>query len=291
NSYHNSDFLIPDDMETPADVKKGFLYTDDIKDSRKLVDHLNSRVKSTYCNYGLVCPYNAGMSRQYRADMMALFKAGIVHILVCTNVAGMGCDIPNIELMVQWKTPKTLSLWIQRAGCAARCDGGTKGLAVMIVEKSAFKINPLDQSPVDNAPSPSAPGRRGRGSGRGGAKQGKDYVVRHGQQRGFHWADNDHMSLLNPLEVVEGLYMLIQATTCCRVVLTKIIKNSMPNVPSHRCCDICNPKLFNQVCPPKPVKAARQKGIRKGPPIAPHAILDDDSCELTPSLDRPNRIY
>ncbi|KAJ7237513.1 hypothetical protein C8J57DRAFT_1529343 [Mycena rebaudengoi] len=88
----------------------------------------------------------------------------------------------------------------------------------------------------------------------------------------------------------------------------KIFKNSAPNVPAHRCCDICNPKLFDQVRPSKPVKATRQKGIRKGSPvdsvrqslftwrrnikkmhypgrpIAAQAILDDASCELLASI-------
>ncbi|KAJ7237511.1 P-loop containing nucleoside triphosphate hydrolase protein [Mycena rebaudengoi] len=144
NSYRDLDFLVDEEMETPADVHKAFLYTDDIKDGGKITDHLNARVKPEFQHYGLVRPYNAGMSRQYRAEVMALFKAGIVRILVCTDAAGMGCDIPDVELVVQWKTPKTLSSWIQRAGRAAR-KGGTEGLAVMIVEKSAFERRHLDQ--------------------------------------------------------------------------------------------------------------------------------------------------
>ena len=79
-------------------------------------------------------------------------------------------------------------------------------------------------------------------------------------------------------------------------------------VPKQECCDICNPKLFDQVRPSKPVRPTRQKGIRKGPPsdvvrqalftwrreikkmeyphaiFAPHAILDDATCELLASI-------
>ncbi|KAJ7248081.1 P-loop containing nucleoside triphosphate hydrolase protein [Mycena rebaudengoi] len=231
NSYRDLDFLVDEEMKTPADVHKAFLYTDDIKDGGKITDHLNARVKPEFRHYGLVRPYNAGMSRQYRAEVMALFKAGIVRILVCTDAAGTGCDIPDVELVVQWKAPKTLSSWIQRAGRAAR-KGGTEGLAVMIVEKSAFEVNLLDDKSPAEAP-------------------------------------------LDPLDVppdapAEGLYALIQATTCRRIVLMKIFKNSAPNVPAHRCCDICNPKLFDQVRPSKPVKATRQKGIRKGSPVDSH---------------------
>lgn len=74
------------------------------------------------------------------------------------------------------------------------------------------------------------------------------------------------------------------------------------------CCDICNSTLFDHVRPSKPVRAVRQKGIRKGPPVdsvrqslfkwrrevkkmdypnsifAAHAILDDATCELLSSI-------
>ncbi|KAJ7082951.1 P-loop containing nucleoside triphosphate hydrolase protein, partial [Mycena belliarum] len=165
NSYHDVDFLVRDDMEVPADVPKAFLYTDDIKDGGKLVDHLNARVNGTYRDWGLVRPYNAGMSREYRDTVMALFKAGIVRILVCTDAAGMGCDIPDIELVVQWKAPANLSSWVQRAGRAAR-GPGTVGMAILLVEKSAFEVSPLGAE-VTESPAPSNRGR-GRGRGRGG---------------------------------------------------------------------------------------------------------------------------
>lgn len=92
NSYRDVDFMVDTAMKTPEDVKLAFLYTDDIKDGSKLIDHLNARVCPAYRSRGLVRPYNAGMSRQYRDHVMALFKAGIVRILVCTDAAGMVSD-------------------------------------------------------------------------------------------------------------------------------------------------------------------------------------------------------
>ncbi|KAJ7801193.1 hypothetical protein B0H14DRAFT_3783999, partial [Mycena olivaceomarginata] len=108
--------------------------------------------------------------------------------------------------------------------------------------------------------------------------------------------------------------VLIQATICRRKILSRIFKNSVPTVPIDICCNICNPKLFDKVRPPKPVKATRQKGIRKGPPLdsvrqalftwrrnikkmhfpgamfAPHTILDDATCETLASIGPVNEI-
>ncbi|KAJ7020026.1 hypothetical protein C8F04DRAFT_1275580 [Mycena alexandri] len=317
NSYRDINFLIDKDMETPEDINKAFVYSDDVKDGGNLCDHLNARVKPEYRDRGLVCPYNAGMSKEYRAHVMSLFKAGIIRIL--------GCDIPDIDIVVQWKARKNLSSWVQRAGRAAR-GAGTVGFAVMLVEKSAFEVSARGDSDADN-PMPLAPtqGRgRGRGRGRGGCggkgqrggkKQGKDYAQSHGQQRGWSRAVNDSIKAQDdshaeiPADApAEGLYALIQATICRRVILARVFKTETPTVPKETCCDVCNPKLFDRVRPSKPIRGVRQKGIRRGPAVdsvreslfkwrreikkmdyphavfAPHAILDNATCELLASI-------
>jgi hypothetical protein len=79
-------------------------------------------------------------------------------------------------------------------------------------------------------------------------------------------------------------------------------------VPKETCCDICNPKLFDSARPGKSVKGTRQQGIRRGPAVdsvrqelfswrrtmkkqhypyavfAPHALLDDATCEVLASI-------
>ncbi|KAF8134696.1 hypothetical protein K438DRAFT_1787141 [Mycena galopus ATCC 62051] len=101
NSYWDTDFIVSADSKTPADIKLTFLYTDNIKDGGQLVDHLNARVHLTYRERGLIRPYNARMFRQYCTHVMALFRAGIIRVL--------GCDLLEIELVVQWKVPQNLS--------------------------------------------------------------------------------------------------------------------------------------------------------------------------------------
>ncbi|KAJ7170034.1 hypothetical protein C8R46DRAFT_1266200 [Mycena filopes] len=83
---------------------------------------------------------------------------------------------------------------------------------------------------------------------------------------------------------------------------------AVTSTPALDCCDICNPKLFDHTRPGKPVRATRQKGIRRGPPVdsvrqalfkwrrnikkmhfprsllAPHAFLDEAACELLASV-------
>ncbi|KAK7019991.1 ATP-dependent DNA helicase Q-like 3, partial [Favolaschia claudopus] len=322
NSFRDLDFLVDPDA-APHEIKRAFVYTDDIKEGGKLGDHLNERVNAEFRSRGLIRPYNAGMSPKYRAEVMALFKAGIIRILICTDAAGMGVDIPDIEIVVQWKLPKNLSAWVQRAGRAARGRGRT-GIAVMLVERSAFEVG----AEVTTEETRSSGGRgrargrgiRGRGGGRGhrgGAeKRGKAYAVSHGVQRGFYSGTHDakpHSSSSTISDIPhdalgEGLYQYIQALICRRRLLARIFKNSEPAVSSDVCCDLCNPKLFDHTRPSKPVRSTRQKGIRRGPVVdsvrdalftwrrnikqmhfprslfAPHALLNDSTCDLLASV-------
>ncbi|EDR00269.1 uncharacterized protein LACBIDRAFT_314468 [Laccaria bicolor S238N-H82] len=326
DTYHNLDFLIPDNMTTPLDIKKSFIYADDITGGAALINHLNSQVKEEFQAKGLVCPYNTAMSTTYRKLVLRLFKEGVIRILVCTDAAGMGCNIPDVDSIVQWKAPSNLSSWVQRVGQAAWAAGG-EGLAVMIVEKSAFEIsttaalsgefgtNTASVSQRRNTRGGHGRGRSGRGRGQGRpAKNGPTYGVSHGAKCGQYSGAHDTMTRLEEHEKIpgdavgEGLYWYIQTTVCHRLILTKIFRNKPSYVSPTRCCDLCNPKLFDRTHPSKPIVTARQRSVKKGEPVAlvrdtlyawrrsvkcelypramwaPQALLDDPTCELLSSV-------
>ncbi|KAJ7915110.1 P-loop containing nucleoside triphosphate hydrolase protein [Mycena leptocephala] len=222
-------------LEQPANSYRDL----DFMVSGKIGDHLNGRVHPDFRSRGLVRSYNAGMSANYRAKVMALFKTGIVRVLICTDAAGMRVDIPDTELVVQWKIAKNLSSGVQRAGRAARARGAT-GMTVMFVEKSAFEVGAEVVPTADTAGGGERGRGRGRGTrgsgggrgvrGRGGApRQGKDYAVSHGQKRGSHTGVDDARPESSSTEIQdipadalgEGLYESIQAMICRRRVLTK----------------------------------------------------------------------
>ncbi|KAF8952569.1 P-loop containing nucleoside triphosphate hydrolase protein [Flammula alnicola] len=323
NTFRDLDFLVPAGISSPVDIKKGFLYSDDIKAGSLIVDYLNQRVDPKYCYLGLVRPYNATMSKKYRKKVMKLFQEGKIRILVCTDAAGMGCDIPDIDIVVQWKVPKNISSWVQRAGRAARAPG-RQGLAVMIVEKSAFEIAAIPQPLTDSTRGVALSRVRGRGRGRGGvqgravpAKNGPRYAVAHGQRRGMFGGEHDEMTVLNETHITlamlqdaagEGIYFYIQTTNCRRSVLRMIFRNEPSGVDKASCCDLCNSRLFDQVCPSKLQATTRQKALKRVAPVdsvrmalygwrremkrkywprslwGPQSILDNGTCELLASI-------
>lgn len=90
NTFIDLAFLIPDGVKTPEDIKKTFIYADDISAAADIEDYLYSRCPSGWRQLGLVVlPYSAAFLPEYRAAVMALFVLGIVRILICTDAAGM----------------------------------------------------------------------------------------------------------------------------------------------------------------------------------------------------------
>ncbi|KII93854.1 hypothetical protein PLICRDRAFT_77008, partial [Plicaturopsis crispa FD-325 SS-3] len=73
-----------------------------------------------------------------KTTVMDRFRRGAVRILVATEAAGMGADIPDITRVIQFGLCKSLSIWTQRAGRAGRSPG-LHATAYLLVQKSMFK--------------------------------------------------------------------------------------------------------------------------------------------------------
>ncbi|KAJ7245186.1 P-loop containing nucleoside triphosphate hydrolase protein [Mycena haematopus] len=271
NSYADLDF-IAEGVTHPSQMKKGFIYADNIATGVEIVDHVTDLLPPELRKLGLIRPYNAALSKEYRREAMRQFKNGDIRILVCTDAARMGCNISDIELVVQWKLPGSVSIFVQRAGRAARGRGRT-GIAVLLVEPSAYGVD------VEELISKAAParGKRKKEHEKGDesaaarkrkAQKQKAHAKARGVNRGSVGGKHDAIFVkdtppLDPEATDEGLHVLLQAGTCRRNVLTKIYNNKEP-VPQVPCCDICCPTLLNQTCPGKLLVVPRQSAIKRG---------------------------
>ncbi|KAJ7591851.1 P-loop containing nucleoside triphosphate hydrolase protein [Mycena floridula] len=238
-------------------VPKAFLYADNIATGTEIEDHWVEKQLPAHLA-GIVRPYNAAHSSEYQKEVMGLFKKGLVRILICTDAAGMGCNIPDINLVVQWKLPALLSIWLQRAGRAARASN-CQGLAVLLVEPSAYNT---DISALENALNESVSAKKGKGKKGKGTKVKKSQkeaaaqAQACGAKRGARDGKSDGVFLkeepvLDPEADDEGLLVFVQTGLCqaCRhQFLTKVFQNPVP-APTVPCCDICCPELFDQTQP------------------------------------------
>ncbi|KAJ7319128.1 P-loop containing nucleoside triphosphate hydrolase protein, partial [Mycena albidolilacea] len=169
--------------------------------------------------------YNAALSKEYRKKAMEKFKEGTVRILVCTDAAGMGCNIPDIDVVVQWKLPSSVSVFVQRAGRAARAYGRTS-IAILLVEPSAYAIDLF----AELAKEQPAKEKESEAEKRKKAQERKAYAKSRGINRGAAGGKHNVIPVadtppLDPEAANEGLYVLVQSGTCRRAILTTIYRN------------------------------------------------------------------
>ena len=78
-----------------------------------------------------VTSLHSRLSQHDRTDNLARFRASAARILVATDVASRGLDIPEVDLVVNYDVPRNPDDYIHRVGRTARA--GKKGEAVTLV--------------------------------------------------------------------------------------------------------------------------------------------------------------
>jgi ATP-dependent RNA helicase DDX21 len=75
------------------------------------------------------CEAMHGDITQFQRELtMKRFKEGKFNVLVATDVASRGLDIPNVDLIVQIEPPKEVETYIHRSGRTARA--GNEGTCI-----------------------------------------------------------------------------------------------------------------------------------------------------------------
>jgi ATP-dependent RNA helicase DeaD len=99
------------------------------------VDRLvRSLARLNYPVYGL----HGGKTQSERNTVMQAFRGGELRILVSTNVASRGIDIPSITHVINYSIPDNLEEYIHRIGRAGRM--GRQGTAITLVSEWDFDM-------------------------------------------------------------------------------------------------------------------------------------------------------
>ena len=88
-----------------------------------------------------VCSLDSLLTQQHRLDNVASFKLGIARILVCTDIAARGLDIPLVGLVIHYDVPKQADTYVHRVGRTARA--GREGHSVALVTE--YDVNLIER--------------------------------------------------------------------------------------------------------------------------------------------------
>jgi superfamily II DNA/RNA helicase len=86
--------------------------------------------------------YHGGMEQQERDSALCKFKNGTANVLVTTDLASRGLDIPDIKFIVHYHLPATEEVFIHRNGRTARMDA--RGTAFLILSEEEKLPNYID---------------------------------------------------------------------------------------------------------------------------------------------------
>ncbi|EJF60637.1 P-loop containing nucleoside triphosphate hydrolase protein, partial [Dichomitus squalens LYAD-421 SS1] len=124
------EFLLPT-LPNSSRLTKTMVFFDDITASMKARRWFQKRLPAAL--YPRVRCYNARRGELSKGLVMSQFLKGDIDILLATEAAGMGCDIPDVAKVVQFKAPNSLSTWLQRAGRAGR-SASIQARAVLLIQ-------------------------------------------------------------------------------------------------------------------------------------------------------------
>jgi ATP-independent RNA helicase DbpA len=104
--------------------------------------------------------YHGAMEQDERDIALCKFRNGSSNLLVTTDLAARGLDIPNIRYIIHFQLPSSQEAYIHRNGRTARMDAS--GTAILILAPHETVPPYIEPTPTEmelsaNAPSPDKP--------------------------------------------------------------------------------------------------------------------------------------
>ncbi|EGN96552.1 hypothetical protein SERLA73DRAFT_15634, partial [Serpula lacrymans var. lacrymans S7.3] len=115
--YSPLNFLVSN-AKRLEDIPRTLVFVNTVKNSQAAHRHLRKLLPESL--QALVNFLNSRHSVRTKKTVLQRFCEATTRLLVVTEIGGMGLDIPDIELVIQFGVPKSLTNWMQRAGWAAR---------------------------------------------------------------------------------------------------------------------------------------------------------------------------
>ncbi|KAI0688585.1 P-loop containing nucleoside triphosphate hydrolase protein [Cytidiella melzeri] len=261
NTYEDLAFLVPKGWKDGDQIPKKFMvFFDNKKKAEAAAKFLQSRV-------------SLDLRRKIPCEVWGF---------AATDSGGMGLDVPNIAVVVQWKVPSSLNTLIQRFGRAA-CDYSLQGVAILIAEPSWFY--------EEKARLQEMRAQRTRTAKR---KPCSENQQQHSNKRARTHSNIGSGSSNEEVDVGHSGRDEREAGTCilyciCLILINQCtVQEAKPCCercearPASICCDICHSDeaaalipTRNDVLPPRP-KTTRKIKVKAFTMLAPESKLRDE---------------
>ncbi|KAI0704919.1 hypothetical protein BC835DRAFT_1410257 [Cytidiella melzeri] len=271
-SYKDLHFLIPENWTPGVKLPKFLLFFDSIQESvdatkllwKKMPEELRDRVVW----------FNSHMTPQFQERTTNAFKESGPdsegpYILGCTDLFGLGVDVPDVDFVGQWRTTCDMNMLWQCFGRVGR-GPGTEGVAVLFAESKYFDdtrakaakaaeqtLTELDADSTnrlcaDNLPAPAATATNGNG---GDLSVYKTLRVEYGQSAaGISAKQVTSGKTSHHVDIDPEMDNLINAPTrpfrCYRVPIMAFYQNDRRVLNHLQCAETPTSNIFQKLVPP-----------------------------------------
>lgn len=123
---------------------------------RDAVDRISDQLKRLKIEHGF---YHGGLEQINREKTLIKLRNGSINLLISTDLAARGLDIPEIDAIIHYQMPTTEDTMIHRNGRTARMNAG--GTAYFLLEKEDYlppflEIKPEEETLPDKMIMPKA---------------------------------------------------------------------------------------------------------------------------------------
>lgn len=112
-------------LSTPANIQKTTIIFTNRTATANLLEYMLRSLEHR------ITALHSALTHEDRVNNLARFRAGAARILVATDVAGRGLDIPDVGLVINYDLPRNPDDYIHRVGRTARA--GRVGVAISLV--------------------------------------------------------------------------------------------------------------------------------------------------------------
>lgn len=140
-SFRQLEWLIPENIRDHLQIKKSIIFHDNIDNLLRLAQFLTLRLPRQLSGHPpdtIVAVYFGSIDGEQKSKIQTDFEAGRTRILVCTDAFGLGVNIKDIAVVIQWGIDEKCNInhLSQRLGRAVR-NPHLEGIGIVYVSKSA----------------------------------------------------------------------------------------------------------------------------------------------------------
>ncbi|KAJ7152391.1 P-loop containing nucleoside triphosphate hydrolase protein [Mycena filopes] len=272
----------PAAVSSIADFPKTIVFANAVKKTQVICRNIRRRYAPEL--RGAIDFLHSHRTAKSKRRIMKEFRKGKIKILIATEAAGMGADIPDIKVIIQFGVPSSLPVWIQRAGRAGR-SSELQARAILLVERSMFQRRKKRKRGAGKASTKPSREPESSDSDSGSDSDADDrHVPNVPVPEDADAASSSHAAVAEPADGKEWgkqvdpvLREYISTVDCRRDASDRYFDNPPRSPPTGECCDNCTRKAL----PPPPPASPPRNPSTPEPTESPSS-----SAHSTPSKNR-----